>query len=125
MLFLVNAAVLDVGDPFTTFARLRPGVRASLANGISAGRKLAFERGSPEAGPFDEILAVAAEIASVSCANAALFVRPARAADPRQVVVRLAEAPITTLAYLLQQQNLAGVSVGNANAYVWRHSVAA
>ncbi len=123
MLFLLNETVLDLGVAADTLARVGgpPALKARLMAGVRRGQAALFAAG----GSFlpvnlDVQLAIAAEIAVSSEANAALFVAPDRARVPAHIAVRLASAPLTTLAAIHQHQSLAGPDPAFINAHVWR-----
>jgi hypothetical protein len=124
MLFLLNDYTLDVGDPYATFLALHNGKfeRASLARAVRAGQKHFYKQVAATGGAA-ALLPIAAEIASSCAANAALFVTPAFARGPQDVAIQLAETSLTTLALLLQQQELYGPSIARANTMVWRFAV--
>lgn len=121
MLFLLNDTVLDLGLPGETFARAGggPPTSARLGHGVRAGQEALFAAGSFARAHPDVAFAVAAEIALSSEANAALFVRPHNARHSHEVAVRLASAPLTTLAFLMGHQTRYGADPGLANAQVW------
>lgn len=121
MLFLLNDTVLDIGLPAETLARLGGPATSSarLANAITAGQEIIFQSGSFQRVPADLAIKVAAEIASTSEANAALFVRPDRARAAAHVGVRLASVSISTLAVILMHQEKYGADPGFINDQVW------
>lgn len=123
MLFLLNETVLDLGVAAETLTRVGgPTVlRARLMSAVQAGQAALFAAG----GSFRQVneavqLAIAAEIAVTSEANAALFVAPDRARHPSHVAVRLASAPLTTLASIQQHQMAVGPDPAYINDRVWR-----
>lgn len=121
MLFLLNDTVLDLGVAGETFARVGggPPATARLGHGVRAGQEAMFAAGAFTRAHPDVAFAVAAEIALASEANAALFVRPAKVKGPQDVAVRLASAPLTTLARLLAHQNRFGPDPAYVNDQVW------
>lgn len=121
MLFLLNDTVLDLGLPGATFARVGggPASQARLGHGVRSGQEALFAAGAFTHAHPDVAFAVAAEIALASEANAALFVRPHRARKAEEVAVRLASAPLTTLARLLAHQTRVGPDPAFVNAEVW------
>ncbi|MBL8560044.1 MAG: hypothetical protein JNM47_15070 [Hyphomonadaceae bacterium] len=121
MLFLLNDTVLDLGLPGETFARAGGGSPASarLSHAIRAGQEALFAAGAFTRAHPDVAFAVAAEIALASEANAALFVIPGRIRRPEEVAVRLASAPLTTLARILVHQSRVGPDPAFVNQQVW------
>jgi hypothetical protein len=120
MLFLLNDTVLDLGMPSEAFARAGGSpTAAKLANGVRAGQEALFAAGSFARAHPDVAFAVAAEIALSSEANAALFVTPPRVRSAQEVAVRLASAPLTTLARILAHQNKFGPDPAFVNEQVW------
>jgi hypothetical protein len=121
VLFLLNDTVLDLGLPGATFARAGGGspAAARLGHGVRAGQEAIFAAGAFTRAHPDVAFAVAAEIALSSEANAALFVRPPRARGAHEVAVRLASAPLTTLARILAHQERAGADPVFVNHHVW------
>jgi hypothetical protein len=118
MLFLLNDTVLELGDLASIRMRIAPG-HASLKRGVKLGNELMFAAENIHAAHPEAALAVASEIAFYSEANCALFVRPAHAKHANEILYRLADAPITTLGFLLSRQNQHGPSVTLANRHVW------
>jgi hypothetical protein len=121
MLFLLNDQLLDIAEEAETLtAELKAGLRTpTLYQAVLLGQQVIFAATS-----FREVhpsvpLRVAAFIALASDANAALFVRPADAASPANVAVRLASVPLTTLSRLDQYQKAGPLSVGLINGHVW------
>lgn len=121
MLFLLNDTVLDLGVPGDAFARLGRGspLGARLGHAIRAGQEAMLAAGAFNRAHPDVAFAVAAEIALSSEANAALFVIPGGVKKPDEVAVRLASAPLTTLARLLAHQSRFGPDPALANQEVW------
>jgi hypothetical protein len=104
MLFLFNDRVLQIPSPQAIAGPLGANRSTALAAAIRAGREAIFAGGDASGINLDLLRVIAARIALNSDANAALFVRPERCKQPEQVGARLVEAPLTTLAYLLQRQ---------------------
>ncbi len=127
MLFLLNDTVLDLGLPADTFARVGGGspAKARMDHAIRTGQEALFSAGSFANAHPDVAFAIATEIALSSEANAALFVVPMRARKPVEVAVRLASAPLTTLARLLVYQNRFGCDPAFVNQQVWNLAGAA
>lgn len=121
MMFLLNDTVLDIGLPAETLARLGgpPVARVRLANAVRQAQEVVFQAGSFHAVHSDIALKIAAEIASTSEANAALFVRPDRVRAPAAVAVRLASVSLATLAQILNHQERYGRDPAFINAQVW------
>lgn len=120
MLFLLNDTVLNLGLPGETFARTGGSpTSARLGHAIRAGQEALFAAGAFTLAHPDVAFAVAAEIALASEANAALFVIQGRIRRPEEVAVRLASAPLTTLARILVHQNRVGPDPAFVNQQVW------
>lgn len=121
MLFLLNDTVLDIGLPAETFARVSGAqlAAANLNKAIRMGQEVVFQAGSFQRLPVDMAIRVAAEIASTSEANAALFVRPDRCRSTSQVAVRLASVSLATLAVILYRQEKSGPDPAFINDQVW------
>lgn len=121
MLFLLNDTVLNLGLPGDTFARAGGGSpsAANLGHAVRAGQEAIFAAGAFTRAHPDIAFAVAAEIALASEANAVLFVAPPRVKRPEEVAVRLASAPLTTLARLLAHQSRVGPDPAFVNQQVW------
>jgi hypothetical protein len=125
MLFLLNETVLDLGVAAETLERAGgPSLlQARLMHGVQSGQAALFAAGGTLQGVNENILlAIAAEIAITSEANAALFVRPDRATHPAHVAVRLASVPLVTLAAILQRQQSMGPDPAFINECVWRYA---
>jgi hypothetical protein len=127
MLFLLNDTVLDLGLPAEMFARVGGGtpVKARMDHAISAGQEALFSAGAFQSAHPDVVFAIAAEIALCSEANAALFVAPPRVRKPAEVAVRLASAPLTTLARIQAYQKRFGPDPAFVNQQVWNLAGAA
>jgi hypothetical protein len=127
MLFLLNDTVLDLGLPGDMFERAGGGspAKARMDHAIRTGQEALFTAGSFQNAHADVAFAIAAEIALCSEANAALFVVPLRARKPTEVAVRLASAPLTTLARILVYQNRFGTDPAFVNQQVWNLAGAA
>lgn len=125
-MFLLNDTVLDLGLPGDTFARAGGGspVAARLGHAIRAGQEAMFAAGAFTRAHPNVAFSVAAEIALASEANAALFVIPGRIRKPEEVAVRLASAPLTTLARILAHQNRVGPDPAFVNEQVWNLALA-
>jgi hypothetical protein len=120
-MFLLNDQILDVGQEVETLrdeflASRRP---VSVYQAVRLGQQVMFAGGSFHDVHVTAARRVAAMIALCSEANAALFVRPPGAAAPELVQVRLAAAPLTTLARLEQFQHEGILTVALVNAHVW------
>ncbi len=121
MLFLLNDEVLSIAEDIQ---RLEESFRAeraapSLFKAVTLGQQVIFAGGSFQNVHRTAVIRVAAMIAMTSEANAALFVRPDGATDPRQVGVRLAAAPLTTMARLAGFQRERPLTPAQVNAHVW------
>jgi hypothetical protein len=121
MLFLLNDRVLDIANEVETLKHeSAAGWRApTLYQAVALGQRVIFAEGSFHHLHASVSLRLAAGIAMASEANAALFVRPANAVQFGQVAVRLAAAPLTTLARLEQYQRQGPLTTAAVNAYVW------
>ena len=128
MLFLVNNRVLDIGNAAATAEQ---GVRLLSDTPLHALRphdaieigQAMFHSCDGSERPDDiPLKALAALIAEKSEANCALFVKPPNARVHTDVLVRLADVPITTLAYLQQMQTAEGCDVRMVNQAVWSHA---
>ncbi len=128
MLFLINDRVLDIGDSATTAEQginllsdfslhaLRP------RDAIEIGQAIYFSCEDGERPDDLPLKALAAVLAEKTEANCALFIKPPAARNHGDVLVRLADVPITTLAYLLQLQASKGCDARVVNDAVWRHA---
>ncbi len=126
MLFLLNETVLDLGVPSDTFAKVGGSpLKARMDHAIKTGQEAILAAGAFTNAHPDVVYAIAAEIALSSEANAALFVIPLRAKRPAEVAVRLASAPLTTLARLQVYQNRFGTDPAYVNQQVWNLAGAA
>lgn len=127
MLFLLNETVLDLGLPGETFAKVGGGslATARMDHAIRTGQEALLAAGAFTNAHPDIVYAIAAEIALCSEANAALFVAPLRARKSTEVAVRLASAPLTTLARLQVYQNRFGTDPAYVNQQVWNLAGAA
>jgi hypothetical protein len=120
MLFLLNEMVLDIGLPGDTFAKVGGSpAKARMDHAIKTGQEALLAAGVFTNAHPDVLYAIAAEIALSSEANAALFVVPPRARKAAEVAVRLASAPLTTLARLQVYQNRFGTDPAYVNQQVW------
>ena len=121
MLFLLNDRVLDISAE-TEAVRAEFGPRRplpSLYQAVALGQQMMFLGGSFHDVHASAALRVAALIALASDANAALFVKLINARGPEDVAVRLASAPLTTLAWLEQHQHEGMLPAGMVNEHVW------
>lgn len=127
MLFLLNETVLDLGLPSDTFVQVGGGspAKARMDHAIKTGQEALLAAGVFTNAHPDVVYAIAAEIALSSEANAALFVVPPRARKATEVAVRLASAPLTTLARLQVYQNRFGADPVYVNQQVWNLAGAA
>lgn len=120
MLFLFNDRILDLGAPEVIAGPVRVSPQRALAAAVQAGREAIFAAGDVAGLHVDLLRTLAARIAVASDANAALFICPPRAKAPEQVGVRLAETPLTTLAFLLQRQGVrVALDPALVNQTVW------
>ncbi len=123
MLFLLNDRVLDLGDPAETLLESGAGDPARLPPLhaiITRGQEAAFASSAFAAAHPDLRRSIASMIVLSSTANCALFVCPPRARAARDVAVRFAFAPLTTLAFLADAQRGGRAVAALANAHVWR-----
>lgn len=122
MLFLLNDQVLDLAEEVERVRAELTATRSppSLFKAVTLGQHVMFAGYSFRLVHPSAALRVAALIAMASDANAALFVRPETARRPQDVAVRLAAAPLTTLAHLQQYQREGALTAAQANAHVWR-----
>ncbi len=123
MLFLLNEEMLDIGVPYETLAAC--GVRDSLrppsiAQIIAGAQEAAFAGRGLEHAHETIRLTLAAQLGLTGRVNCALIVCPPKARSPREVAVRLALAPITTLAYLQDQRRMGRLTAMLINREVWR-----
>ncbi|GAM98847.1 hypothetical protein U91I_02483 [alpha proteobacterium U9-1i] len=122
MLVLLNQAVIDVGDPFETLKAL--GVTdlhtPSMGKLVRLGQDAAFAGKGLENAHDGIRQTLAALIGLNGQANCALFLCPDRAKSAREVAVRMGQAPITTMALLLSEQQAGRLSSATVNHYVWR-----
>jgi hypothetical protein len=121
VLFLLNDELLDLAEDI---ARLEDVFRAertvpTLFKAVTLGQQVIFAGGTFRSVHRSAVVRVATMIAMSSEANAALFVRPDGATDPRQVGVRLASAPLTTMARLADYQRERPLSPALINGHVW------
>ncbi|MEJ0060470.1 MAG: hypothetical protein WDM79_13250 [Terricaulis sp.] len=122
MLILLNQEVIDVGDPMeslracgVTDMRAPP----SIAKIVSLGQDAAFAAGSLENAHVGIRRTLACFLGLSGEANCALFLCPPKARSPRDVAVRLAFAPLTTLVFLLSAQEGGNLNSGLINQQVW------
>ncbi|MBB35144.1 MAG: hypothetical protein CME88_07725 [Hirschia sp.] len=127
MLFLINDKVIDVGDAAATAAKLGhlisnvPSFQLTAVEAVEIGRELFFQ--ADDVRPRLELLiALAALLGDKTDANAALFVRPAKARSRTDVQFRIVDAPITTLAYLMQLQKEGALPPKVINESIWEHA---
>jgi hypothetical protein len=123
MLFLLNEDLIDLGDPLATLRACgvgEPRRAPSLSSLTVHGQEAAFAgRGLGAAHP-DVRRALAALFALTGRLNCALFVCPQRAVSAREVAVRYALAPLTTLAFLHAAQQSGRLNAALINHHVWR-----
>lgn len=120
MLFLLNDRVLDLGDPVEALRASGMGERAlGLREAVARGQEAAFASANFTSGHPDLARAVAAMVALTGEANCALFLAGSQARSAREVGVKIAAAPIATLAYLKQVQDQGPLTPALVNAEVW------
>jgi hypothetical protein len=121
MLVLLNQEVIDVGDPME-------GLRAcgvvdmrtpSIAKIVSLGQDAAFAAGGLDNAHIGIRRTLACFLAMSGEANCALFLCPLRPKSPREVAVRLAFAPLTTMVFLLSAQETGKLNANLINQHVW------
>lgn len=124
MLFLLNQELIDLGDPVE--ALQEAGVAGdlkhlpSIAKIVALGQDAAFAaQGIEQAHPGIR-RTLAAMFALSGQVNCALFLNPAHPQSPRDVAVRLAQAPLTTMAFLLSAQETGRLTAAVINHHVWR-----
>lgn len=123
MLFLLNEQVLDIGVPYETLAAcgapdsLRP---PSMAQILAGAQDAAFAGRGLEHAHETIRLTLAARLGVTGRVNCALIYCPPKARSAREVAVRLALAPITTLSYLQDQQRMGRLNAALINREVWR-----
>jgi hypothetical protein len=123
MLFLLNEAVIDLGDPCETLRACGAGMVGripSLARLTRHGQEAAFAA-RDIAGAHENVQrALAALLVLTGEVNCALFLCPPKARSARDVAVRFALAPITTLAFLYSAQESGRLTPALINQNVWR-----
>lgn len=122
MLFLLNHRVLDLGDVGATLRACGGDPRSVPATRkvIALGQDAAYATAGFTNGHNDLAVSIACMLSLAMQANCALFVCPAHARSPRDVLVQFAFAPLTTLAYLADVQTRAELGPALVNAHVWR-----
>ena len=123
MLFLLNQEVIDLGDPVETLRA--SGVAdimhlPSVAKLVQLGQDAAFAANGIEHAHEGIRRTLAAMLAMSGQANCALFLCPPKARSAREVAVRLGQAPLTTMAFLLSAQESGRLSATTINQHVWR-----
>lgn len=123
MLILLNQEVIDVGDPLETLQALGVGDltrQKSLAKLIALGQDAAFANGGVEHADPGIRRTLAALFGLTGQANCALFLCPQGMRSARDVAARLGQAPITTMALLLNAQDAGKLSAALINNHVWQ-----
>lgn len=122
MIILLNQEVIDVGDPTQTLRRYGAAdLRLpSLAKVVALGQDAAYTAKGLEHAHVGIRHTLAALLAISGEVNCALFLCPPKAKSPRDVAVRVAYAPIMTLAYLLSAQQSGKLSPAMINQQVWQ-----
>jgi hypothetical protein len=122
MLFLLNEDLIDLGDPCETLRACGAGeVRRapSLGRLTAHGPDVAFAAQGLSGAHPDVRRALAALFALTGRLNCALFVAPPEARSAREVAVRYALAPITTMAFLYSALQSGRLSAALINHHVW------
>lgn len=122
MLILINEEVIDVGDPAETLREcgVADDRTPAIARMVALGQDAAFAaRGIEHAHPGIRRV-LASYFALTGQVNCALFVCPPNAVSPREVAVRLGDAPFTTLVHLYSVQQEGKLSASMVNHHVWR-----
>lgn len=125
MLFLMNDQVIDLRDVQTTIRECTgaisrmPPHRLSAKNVVDLGKSLFFECKPGERPDQQALLALGALLADKLEADAALFIRPGDAASYHDVIMRLADVPLTILVHLQQFQDGGAVPSRMVNDAVW------
>lgn len=123
MLVLLNQELIDVGDPLETLQSLgvedlrNPPSAARLAQ---LGQDAAFAGGGIENAHPGIRQTLAAFFGFSGVANCGLFLVPPKARSAREVQVRLAAAPLTTLAQLKSLADTGRLNAGMINRHVWQ-----
>lgn len=129
MLFLLNDEVLDLGSPEMRLRELM-GVRAPELERLgpravtSLGQDIYFNLPDGAKPDMKARTTLACLIAITIEADAAVFVKPARAVNPQQVAVRMATLPITTLSFLESMQEANMLTARLINQTVWEQAAA-
>lgn len=122
MLVLLNQEIIDVGDPMTTLQAIGSsdfrGI-PSVGQAVLRGQDAAFAARGLENAHEDVRRGLAAYVALAGPANCCIFLCPPNARSPRDVAVRLAEAPMDTLVYLWTLQQDGRLTAGLINHHVW------
>lgn len=123
MLFLLNHTILDLGDPAEALGAygldwVRKPLR--LAEVVRLGQEMEFSAGGLAGAHHGVRRFLGALISAASDANCGLFIKPEAARSSREVAVRLASAPVTTLAGLYALQSGGGLDAARIDAEVWR-----
>jgi hypothetical protein len=127
MLFLLNTEVLDLHaetEALTREAVEERRATPSLFRAVQLGQRLLFQNNGFHNADPRLVRRIAAAIALASEANAAIFTIVQIARSPRDVAVRLGSAPLTTMAYLWNQQKRGPLTAGVVNRDVWSQVVA-
>ncbi len=122
MLILLNQEVVDVADPLTTLQELGgTNIRGvpSVAQALMHGQDATFAAGGLENAHESVRMTLACLIALSGPANCGIFLFQAGLQSPRQVPVRLGEAPMDTLVYLLSLQQQGRLTPALVNRHVW------
>ena len=124
MLVLINDQIFDVADPAKSTEESShllsptPAALISPRAAVEIGRELFFSAGGDR--PLEKLLfALAALLCDKTDANAALFIAPQDAQSRADVMFRLADVELTTLAYLKQLQKGPSLPVELVNQSVW------
>lgn len=127
MLFLLNEQVLDLGAPELRLRELM-GARAAQMERLAPravtelGQDIYFNVPDGTAPDMKARTVLSCLIAMTIEADAAVFVKPPRAANPQQVAVRMATLPITTLSFLESMQEAGELTAKLINQTVWQQA---
>jgi hypothetical protein len=122
MLILMNQEVIDIADPLTTLQEMGGfnlrGV-PTVSQVVTHGQDAAFAAQGLENAHENVRMTLACLIALSGPANCGIFLYQPGMTSPRQVPVRLGEAPMDTLVYLLSAQQQGGLTAALVNRHVW------
>lgn len=122
MLFLLNQAVIDVGDPIDTLQTLGVELKdqPNLTRLVELGQDAAFAGRGIENAHEGIRRTLAAMFTLTGQVNCALFLCGERMRARGDVTFRLGLAPITTMAFLHAAQEAGQLTATLINQHVWR-----